>query len=165
MPDKIASSNQASVTENYINISGYYPNFYQQTVQLTPNASNNIITFVYRENAPVNYLVRTYLENIGGGYSMTEVTKSAPAGSLAQETPQSLTGFTFNSGLSITSKVVASNGSTILALVYDRDTYNLTFNTQGKGTLFGATTINGVKYETPFSSAGNHSNTCTGSRP
>lgn len=154
LADKTATSNQASVTENYVNIPGMYPNYYQQTLQLTPNPSQNIITFVYKETAPVKYLVRTYLQNLDGSYAMTEVEKSAPAGSVATEPPQTITGYTYQPQLSLNSRVVATNGSTVLYLFYNRDVFDINFTTQGPGTLSGTPIFDDVKYQTPFGSAG-----------
>ncbi len=152
-PDKTAGTAQASITENYVNVPGYYPDYYQQTLQLTPNAANNVITFLYTPNAPVNYTVITLLERLDGGYDTTSETKQAPAGSTVTETPPPYTGFTYQASLSTNGRVVASNGSTVIRLYYTRNQFTVTFTAQGNGSLTGQTTFSGIKYGTPFATA------------
>lgn len=152
LPDKTASSTQASVTENYINIAGYYPNFYQQTLILGPNASANVITFIYTKNADVNYIVRSLFENLDGSYSSSDVAKTAPAGSRVDELPQTVTGFTFEPGLSVNNRIIASDGSTIIRMVYNRVKFDITFAATGQGSLTGTTAFN-VKYGSLYGTA------------
>lgn len=152
-PAKQATTSQASVIENYIDVSGYSPNHYQQTLIVGPNEADNVITFVYTKNANASYIVRSMFENIDGSYSQSDVTKYAPAGSRAIEAPQSVAGFTFKPTLSVNNRVVASDNSTIIRMVYGRNHVSISFAAGDHGTLSGTTVFTGIPYGMTFGAA------------
>ena len=74
------------------------------------------------------YTVETYVMDTKGQYVKTTETKLGVTGDTAEVIPEEKLGFTFNAASSVTSKVIAANGSTVLKLYYNRNKYNVIIN-------------------------------------
>ncbi|MEA4928540.1 MAG: InlB B-repeat-containing protein, partial [Candidatus Limiplasma sp.] len=118
------------VTENYLNINGYSPDVYQQTVMLAgetdpQQVTENVIIFTYHPNPKGTYQVRYYLQNLNdNGYTLqdTQAMSDAPLGSTAHAEIRTYEGFYYVPGVSVDSGVVYSSTATplILSVYYNR---------------------------------------------
>jgi len=88
--------------------------------------------FSVNENTP--YRVEHYLQNAdGSGYTLDGIgeTRHGTTGATANALPKVYTGFTFNASLSTTSGAILGDGSLVLKLYYDRNTYTVTYVYEG----------------------------------
>lgn len=143
------ATSKATVTENYVNVGGYSPSAYQQTLVLAAetdpsNITQNVITFVYSPNPTGRYTVKRYLQNLNdNGYTCdtaaTETFTDAPLGSTVRAAGRSYEGFTLVPGISKVSGVVyTSAGDPLTLCVY----YNRNL------VAYGASYIDGLTDET-----------------
>ena len=113
-------------------------------------------------NPETFYEVEYYFEDLNGAYVLDETKTerlTAQLGSTATVTPDSFEGFTFNSGASVVSQEVEMPTVvddepvfTTLKLYYDRNSYTLTYVTNGGTIDAGAsyTAAGSVAYGTPI---------------
>ena len=128
---------------------GYEPDQASIDVAVSSITENKTYTVTYKP-AMVNFTVKHYLQNVDNdNYAdpVVEITKgyteSAVGGSLAK----SYTGFT--ALLYDTTTKIAADGSTVVAIYYDRNLYLMSFNLDGG---YGVEPIY-AKYQTPVSVA------------
>lgn len=109
------------------------------------NATGDATLFAKWEVAPVNYTVEHYQQTIsvGNNYTLFETeTLSAPTGSATQASAKTYTGFTAQS---FSQATVSGNGSTVVKIYYNRNTYTVTFDANGgSGTMSEQTFYYGV---------------------
>ena len=109
---------------------------------------------VWSANTNTSYTVEHYKQDVSGsGYTkVTADTESltGTTGTTATASPKSYTGFRENTGHAgrIPSGAIAGDGSLVLKLYYDRDTYTVSFDSNGGSSV---SDINGVRYETTIS--------------
>ena len=125
--EKKAESPNAVVTETFVYVPGYMPDAYQKTLVLqTENpVEENVIVFWYTEDSEhAYYQVNHYIQNIAGdGYTLyTSRDEVGTIGTLVEEEPLNLDGFTYNEGKSYPSGTVTAQGL-VLDLYYDRIEY------------------------------------------
>lgn len=87
--------------------------------------------FLPGENTP--YKIEHYLEVLNGDtYELkSSVGFTGKTNDTVTATPNSYSGFTFNAGKSVTSGTIAGDGSLVLKLYYDRNTYEVTYKYEG----------------------------------
>ena len=99
----------------------------------------------WEEDAPVNYTVEHYQQttSLGNNYELFETeTLSAPTGSATQASAKTYAGFTSQS---FSQATVSENGSTVVKIYYNRNTYTVTFEANGgTGTMTEQTFYYGV---------------------
>jgi len=109
------------------------------------NATGDATLFAKWEVAPVNYTVEHYQQttSLGNNYELFETeTLSAPTGSATQASAKTYTGFTAQS---FSQATVSGNGSTVVKIYYNRNTYTVTFDANGgSGTMSEQTFYYGV---------------------
>lgn len=99
IPDKVVADNRFSVvTETFLPIKGYLPNFYQQRLVISANEQEkNVLEFRYvKDETHAYYRVVHYQQNLDGKYveySYTDI--KALVGSVCAAGPISITGFDF----------------------------------------------------------------------
>lgn len=120
------------VTEEAIDISGYSkvaPT--SQTISI--GVEGNEINFYYTRNAEparyANYHVNRYLQNTDdNGYTLISSEElSGLVDAEATATAGAMEGFTFNAAASNLTDVIAADGSLVLNLYYDRNTYTVSY--------------------------------------
>lgn len=126
-------TSDATVTVAYMNINGYSPNRYQQTLVLAGENSpetiaHNIVTFVYTPNPKGSYTVEYYQQNLNdNGYTLvpeaTQTFTDAPLGSTVYGEIVNFEGFNYVNGISTQSGVVYSSKSNplVLRIYYNRN--------------------------------------------
>lgn len=80
------------------------------------------------------YTVETHTMDVNGKYSVTSETKQGTTDTVASVTAKAPTGFTFNSAKSNLSGNIAADGSLVLSVYLDRNTYEFTTVVDGKST-------------------------------
>ena len=147
-------TDQNQVVVNYTAIPGYYPDFYQKTLQISGNKDENVVTFYYSKNPDVSYTIKHYLEELNGSYTLkeTDADLKAAAGALLRPEPKSYDHYTFNPDASTPERVIASNGSTVFHFYYDRVRLNVNFTSEGNGALTGETQFKNIRYGAPYNS-------------
>ena len=109
------------------------------------NATGDATLFAKWEVAPVNYTVEHYQQTIsvGNNYTLFETeTLSAPTGSATHASAKTYTGFTAQS---FSQETVSGNGSTVVKIYYNRNTYTVAFDANGgSGTMSEQTFYYGV---------------------
>lgn len=103
----------------------------------TFNITSNIDLYAQWKLGGAKYTVEHYLQDINGdGYTRAEVDTEILSGTVEEEVkaiPKTYRGFTENTTHASRkeSGVVASDGSLVLRLYYDRDVYHIAFNLNG----------------------------------
>ena len=95
------------------------------------------------------YTVETYTMDIYGKYSVVKETKNGTTDTEATVTANAQPGFTFNNAKSKLSGNVAADGSLVLKVFYDRNTYTFTTVVEGK------TTSNSYYFDAPVAMPAN----------
>jgi len=155
--DKVVGGNLAGtkVIESYLSIPGY--TYIPETGDEEGKRSmllaltGNVMTFHYSVNTDVAYRVEHYRQTPAlNDYALFETENyTGTTGSFVSAAPKAYTGFTYNPGISgtVTSGVIAGDGSLVLKLYYLRNSYTLTLNPQG-GTVAPSTMT--ITYGTPY---------------
>ena len=150
------TSEAQRVTENYVNIPGYIPNYYQQSLDLSLTASENVITFVYAiYDTTATYKVEYYLQNLGGvGYTLNDtVSENSSVGNTVSADIKEYTGFTYASSISLAKGVVYQHEETekglVLRIYYNRTKVTVDFSAGENGKLNGQSQYS-VLYGTAF---------------
>ena len=95
------------------------------------------------------YTVETYTMDIYGKYSVAKETKKGTTDTEATVTANAQPGFTFNNAKSKLSGNIAGDGSLVLSVYYDRNTYTFTTVVEGK------TTSNSYYFDAPVTMPAN----------
>lgn len=152
-PDKQVNTRASEVTENYVSISGYYPDRYQQTLLLSPIEEENVLVFTYTKNSDAVYKVEHYLEQTDGKYhhdaSDTE-TFTAPVGSVQSAAPKTFENYHYNSKISLPKDVVLANNETVLRLYYSLTRYTVKYLADQHGSLQGESVFQDIRHGTPY---------------
>ena len=99
-------------------------------------AADTTLYAYWTANTSTKYTVETYTQNLADdNYTKTSETKTGTTGADASVTPSAPTGFTYNASKSTTSGTIAADGSLVLKVYYDRNSYTVTTN---KGTGISA---------------------------
>ncbi len=109
--------------------------------------SNLIIEPIWLPNQDTEYTVCYYLENLDGGYTLTEEEKLT--GQTAEQVTVTVKEFAhFNCDMdkSTISGMIEANGGLILNVYYEREIYTVTFDGAG-GTLVSGEVIQEIKYQ------------------
>ena len=146
----------ASITQAYGTVvtppanptrTGYTFTSWDPALPDTMPAEDTTVTAQWSANTDTAYQVEHYQQEVSGaGYTKFETENlSGTTGETATAEAKDYTGFTENTthGDSVASGTIAADGSLVLKLYYDRDTYTVSFNSNG-GTAVDATT--GVRY-------------------
>ena len=103
----------------------------------------------WKGDAGVGYKVEHYWQNADGTtYTMESEALSGTAGTTATAVQQSRTGFAVNTSKSTLSGMVKADGSLVLAVYYDRETYTITFDTDGGSAVGAIAKIHGAEVGT-----------------
>lgn len=139
--DKKVSSRDAIVTENFVQVQGYMPNAYQQSLVLSgaDNAVNEIYFFYTVDTEHAYYKVSHYTQNLDGSwYEYSSYESVGVIGSIYTEGPRTINGFTYNSGIegTLTTGELTAEGLH-LKLFYTRNKYpyKVEYRIEGAGTL------------------------------
>ncbi|MBR4289254.1 MAG: InlB B-repeat-containing protein [Oscillospiraceae bacterium] len=130
-------SNAGKITVTHVTITGYAADAYSKDLVLSSDPALNVVTFYYTKDdvhAPVQ--VEHYIQNTTGtGYThyFTEQPYNGNIGETQTAVPLTLTGFTYNSGISTNGVELTASGL-VLKLYYDRNTYDYTFRFLVDGT-------------------------------
>ena len=97
------------------------------------NSGNNILYAQWKPRTDVRYTVEHYKQNLAGdGYELaeTEASLTGTTGQTATAQPKSYDGFTLNEGAegTVASGVIAGDGTLVLKLYYDRNSYTVTYD-------------------------------------
>lgn len=122
---------ESPTKQGYV-FNGWNPELTENT--FTIPEENKTYTATWTEGTS-NYNVEYYLQdtdiiNYTKDNSLS-LTKQATTSSIVTETPQDITGFTYNSTKSNKKGTVLADGSLVLKLYYDRNKYTVTYNTNG----------------------------------
>lgn len=137
MPATTGTSNAGKITVTHKSYTGYAADAYSKDLVLSSDPALNVVTFYYTKDdvhAPVQ--VEHYIQNTTGtGYThyFTEQPYNGNIGETQTAVPLTLTGFTYNSGISTNGVELTASGL-VLKLYYDRNTYDYTFRFMVDGT-------------------------------
>ena len=153
--DKKENSRDAIVTENFVQVQGYMPNAYQQSLVLSgaDDAVNEIYFFYTVDTEHAYYKVSHYTQNLDGSwYEYSSYESVGVIGSVYTEGPRTINGFTYNSGIegTLTTGELTAEGLH-LKLFYTRNKYpyKVEYRIEGAGTLLATdyfTTEELIKY-------------------
>lgn len=139
--DKTVNSRDAIVTENFVQVQGYMPNAYQQSLVLSgaDDAVNKIYFFYTVDTVHAYYKVSHYTQNLDGSwYEYSTYESVGTIGSIYTETPRTINGFTYNPGIAdtLTTGELTAQGLH-LKLFYTRNKYpyKVEYRIEGSGTL------------------------------
>ncbi|QOV18118.1 InlB B-repeat-containing protein [Blautia liquoris] len=153
LPDKQVTTMASEITENYVHIAGYYPDRYQQILQLSPNQKENVLIFTYTKNSDASYKVEHYLEQTDGTYhhtsSHTDIL-TAPVGSVQSAEPKTFENYHYNAKISHHRDVVLPNNETILRLYYSLTRYTVKYIADQHGSLQGEDTFHDIRHGAPY---------------
>lgn len=130
------STNNYTVSSTVPTATGYTFDYWQGSngVQYSPGAtasltSNTTLTAVWKANTNTAYKVETYTQNIAdNNYTKVTENNTGTTGTTASVTPAAPTGFTYNASKSTVSGTIAGDGSLVLKVYYDRNSYTVTTN-------------------------------------
>lgn len=127
LADKTVSSKDAIVTENFVQVSGYMPNAYQQSLVLSgADDAVNEIYFIYTvDTTHAYYKVSHYTQNLDGSwYEYSTYESVGVIGSIYTEGARTITGFTYDPSISgtLTTGTLTAEGLH-LKLYYTRNKY------------------------------------------
>lgn len=125
IPEVTKASSQLVVTETYRYIPKCTPRTISQTLKLSSNPENNVITFVYDVEGTNVYAVKHYLQEVDGTYTLYESEENLEVGNYTQvhATAKTYEGYEFNSNISNTDAWVIPGKNVVLNLYYDRMEY------------------------------------------
>lgn len=139
--DKTVKSRDAIVTENFVQVQGYMPNAYQQSLVLSgADDAVNEIYFLYTvDTVHAYYKVSHYTQNLDGSwYEYSTYESVGTIGSIYTETPRTINGFTYNPGIAdtLTTGELTAEGLH-LKLFYTRNKYpyKVEYRIEGSGVL------------------------------
>ena len=139
--DKTVNSRDAIVTENFVQVQGYMPNAYQQSLVLSgaDDAVNEIYFFYTVDTVHAYYKVSHYTQNLDGSwYEYSTYESVGTIGSIYTETPRTINGFTYNPGIAdtLTTGELTAEGLH-LKLFYTRNKYpyKVEYRIEGSGVL------------------------------
>lgn len=90
------------------------------------------LTAVWEPITDTPYTLEGYVMDTTGEYVLAySVTKSGVTGETVEIVPEELEGFTFDAEKSVTSGVIAADGSTVLKVYYARNLHTVTFTVDG----------------------------------
>lgn len=126
-PKTVNDNKKAVVTETYVQVPGYLPNTYQQTLIIVPGGKNEIIFYYTKDELNGMYVVHYMTQNLDGNtYTEHSVFEGrAEKGATITATEKTIENFTYNVGHTenITSGVISTKEVLQLYLYYDRNQY------------------------------------------
>ena len=127
--------------------------------EFTMPAANVVLTAQWTANSGTKYTVKHYQQNLNDNdYTQfqTETDKTGTTGELTNATAKNYKGFTAKP---FEQKTIAANGSTVVDIYYDRNTYSVTY-TDGVNdeTIFADEVHQSVKYGAPVPAYNNGTN-------
>lgn len=126
-PKTVNDNKKAVVTEKYIQVPGYMPNTYQQTLIIVPGGKNEIIFYYTKDELNGMYVVHYMTQNLDSNtYTEHSVFEGrAEKGATITATEKSIDNFTYNVDHTenITSGVISTEEVLQLYLYYDRNQY------------------------------------------
>ncbi len=128
LSEKTGETNMAVLTEVFERAPGYMPDAYQKRLVLSANEEENVLTFWYtRDSEHAYYVITHWVQNLeGDGYTEYRTVQGPEKlGTLVEEAPLSLSGFSYNAAISTASGVLTADGLR-LDLYYDRNLYGYT---------------------------------------
>lgn len=139
--DKTVNSTNAIVTENFVQVAGYMPNAYQQSLVLSgADDAVNEMYFIYTvDTIHAYYKVSHYTQNLDGSwYEYSTYESVGVIGSIYTEGARTITGFTYDPSISgtLTTGTLTAEGLH-LQLYYTRNKYpyKVEYRIDGAGTL------------------------------
>ncbi|MBR3838094.1 MAG: InlB B-repeat-containing protein [Clostridia bacterium] len=139
--DKTVNSRDAIVTENFVQVQGYMPNAYQQSLVLSgaDDAVNEIYFFYTVDTVHAYYKVSHYTQNLDGSwYEYSTYESVGTIGSIYTETPRTINGFTYNPGIAdtlTTGELTAEGLHLKLFYTRNRYPYKVEYRIEGSGVL------------------------------
>ena len=132
------STNNYTVSNNIPTVDGYTFSNWSGSNGQTYNrgataslTSNTTLTANWTANTNTKYTVETYTQKLDGTYEKKTESKTGTTDATVSVTPSAPTGFIYNQSKSTVSGKIAGNGSLVLKVYYDRNSYTVTTN---KGT-------------------------------
>lgn len=131
--DKVEVTSKMDIVEVYEYIAGATPRTISQSLRLTANPEQNVITFVYDVEGTNFYVVKHYLENLDGTYSLqeTETIENIRYYTEVTATPKTYEGFEYDANMSTPNGRVLPNKSLVLSMYYNRIEYTVTYVYKG----------------------------------
>lgn len=127
--DKVEMTSKMDIVEVYEYIAGATPRTISQSLRLTANPEQNVITFVYDVEGTTSYVVKYYLENVDGTYKLetTETIEDARYYTEVFAEEKTFDGFEYNAEISTSSGWVVPKKSLVLKMYYTRMEYEVTY--------------------------------------
>ena len=109
--------------------------------------SPTVITAQWSANTNTTYKIEYYLQNLeNASYTLsTSIYKTGTTDTTANAEIKEFEHFSYNESVSISSGVIAADGSLVLKVYYTRDKYTVTFDGNG-GTFVSGNTTQTIKY-------------------
>ena len=129
LPDAVKKSSYLHVTETYVYISRCTPRQISQTISLTSDPSNNIITFVYDVEGKSSYTVNYFLQELDESYTLTDTVEVEDVLYYTQVNAEikEYEGYEVNEEDSVTSGRLTPGKKLELNIYYDRISYEVTY--------------------------------------
>ena len=114
------------------------------TTTVVPVLTEQTLVAKWNESGDTPYKVEHYQQALDGTYTLADTTEhTGVTGSTVQVSRQSYTGFHANSEQSDATGVIAADGSLVMKVYYDRNTYTITWKVRGttvtESLVYGAT--------------------------
>lgn len=103
-------------------------------IDIMDNVNGKIFIAGWNARNDTKYTLETYTMDVNGKYVVTTETKQGTTDSSVSVSANAATGFTFNGNKSVLNGKVASDGSLVLSIYYDRNIYAFTTVVDGKTT-------------------------------
>lgn len=127
---------------------GYSFDGWDADIPSTMPANNLTFTAWWTERTDTPYKVKHYKQNLDESYKLEQTDeKTGTTGQLTDAVTKTYTGFTAKT---FAQKTILPDGSTVVEIYYDRDSFALSWNVNGGKPLTGSYTYGSVKYGTPI---------------
>lgn len=153
-PTKEVNDNKkAIVTETYVQIDGYLPNTYQQTLVIDPDGTNEIIFHYTKDDKNGMFVVHYWTENLDGTYSEHSFFEGrGEKGSTVTADIKDIENFTYDAGHTgeLLSGQISIESVLQLNVYYTRNVYNYKVQYLEQGTnnvLADPKLVEGIKWE------------------
>ena len=122
-----------------MNFIGWFDKETNETMPATMPAKNATYVVKFAAGDAIPYTIAIHMMDVNGEYVVTESQLTGTTGSPVSVVPNySYTGFTVNTEKSNLNDTIAGDGSTVLAVYYDRNLYKATFDGVEYQVYYGA---------------------------
>lgn len=134
IPDKVATTSQLIIVEEYVYIPSATPRILAQELRLTSNPANNVLTFVYDVEGTTSYTIMYWQEQLDGSYEEVEDDRIVVSDvryytqvAVTSEQMKSYEGFEYDASISNTSEWLMPDEVVVLNLYYKRNEFTVTY--------------------------------------